>query len=35
MRVYNEYRPHETLGEISPKADLDKMNLNETIKEAI
>lgn len=32
---YNEHRPHESLGDISPKAYLEKMKLNETIKEAI
>ena len=31
----NEHRPHESLGDISPKANLEKMRLNETIKEAI
>ena len=35
MRDYNEYGPHESLGDISPKAYLDKMKLNETIKVAI
>ena len=35
MVDYNEERPHESLGDISPKAYLEKMKLNETIKEAI
>lgn len=35
MIDYNEHRPHESLGDISPKAYLEKMRLNETIREAI
>jgi len=35
MIDYNEHRPHESLGDISPKAYLEKMRLKETIKEAI
>lgn len=35
MIDFNECRPHESLGYISPKAYLEKKILNETIKEAI
>ena len=35
MNDYNKSRPHESLGDISPKAYLEKMKTQIEIKEAI